>query len=106
MSYRRLGAPGVTELAATMGLLAGLSEHMSTKPGECCRCCGKVRALPMTHYWRLKKWLGERYGHRCRVICRGGGRGVGKFRSPVNVLVEFGDGSRVVGTRFCVRRLR
>ena len=54
----------------------------------------------MTHVWWFKKWLGERKGQPCRVLCRGNGKG------PRNVLVEFADGFRVVGTRFCVRRLK
>ena len=37
---------------------------------------------------------------RCKVLVRGVGNG------PRNVLVEFGDGERVVGTRWCVRRLK
>lgn len=52
----------------------------------------------MTHYWYFKKWLPGRKGEPCRVLARGNGRG------PRNVLVEFEDGFRAVGTRFCVRR--
>jgi hypothetical protein len=51
----------------------------------------------VTHWWRLKKWLPERYGEPCRVLARG---------RNGNTLVEFADGFRVVGTRWCVRRLR
>jgi len=52
----------------------------------------------MTHYWFFKKYLPERNGQPCRVLARGNGAG------PRNVLVEFADGYRVVGTRFAVRR--
>lgn len=52
-----------------------------------------------THYWRLRKWLRERYREPCRVFARGNGRG------PRNVLIEFADGTRVVATRFSVRPL-
>lgn len=55
---------------------------------------------PFTHYWFYKKYLGERNRQPCRVLARGTGKG------PRNVLVEFEDGYRVVGTRFCVRRLK
>jgi len=51
----------------------------------------------VTHVWRLKKWLPERYGEPCRVLARG---------RNGNTLVEFADGFRVVGTRWCVRRLK
>jgi hypothetical protein len=54
-----------------------------------------------THRWFFKKWLPERKGQLCRVLCRGRG---GK-RAPRNVLVEFQDGFRVVSTRFCVRKI-
>lgn len=54
----------------------------------------------MTHYWAFKKYLPERHRQACRVIARGNGKG------PRNVLVEFEDGTRVVGTRFSVRRAR
>jgi hypothetical protein len=54
---------------------------------------------PPDHVWRLRRYLPERYGQPCRVLARGRGRG------PRNVLVEFEDGFRVVGTRFCVRRV-
>lgn len=53
----------------------------------------------MTHFWCFRKYLPGRFGARCAVLARGRGAG------PWNVLVEFEDGYRVVGTRFCVRRL-
>lgn len=52
-----------------------------------------------THDWRLRKWLPGRYREPCRVLARGNGRG------PRNVLIAFADGTRVVATRFSVRRL-
>jgi hypothetical protein len=52
----------------------------------------------MTHYWAFKKYLPERHKQPCRVIARGNGKG------PRNVLIEFQDGYRVIGTRFCVRK--
>lgn len=53
----------------------------------------------MTHVWWMKRTLPERKGTPCRVIARGKGGG------PRNVLVEFEDGFRTVGTRFSVRRI-
>jgi hypothetical protein len=50
------------------------------------------------YVWWFRRTLPERKGQECRVIRRGNGRG------PRNVLVEFRDGFKVVGTRFCVRR--
>lgn len=50
------------------------------------------------YVWRLRKWMPERYGCRCRVLCRGRGPG------PRNVLVEFEDGCRFVTTRWAVRK--
>lgn len=37
----------------------------------------------MTHYWRIRKWLPERFNQRCRVLARG------KMNT---ILVEFEDG--------------
>ena len=54
---------------------------------------------PFNYFWRLRKWLPERYRQRCRVLAVGRGRG------PMNVLVEFEDGFKVVGIRYCVRRV-
>ena len=50
-----------------------------------------------THFWYWRKWLGHRHNHPCRVLARGA------FGS---VLVEFGDGYRVIAPRFAVRRIR
>ena len=51
----------------------------------------------MTHLWFWKAILGERKGQSCRVIC------TGKLTSA---LVEFGDGFRVVTSRYAVRKKR
>lgn len=50
----------------------------------------------MTHYWRVRTRLPERFGEPCRVLARG------RFN---NILVEFSDGTRVVTSRNYVRRL-
>lgn len=50
----------------------------------------------MTHIWRVRKWLPERFGQRCRVLA------VGRLNSA---LVEFEDGWRCVTVRYFVRRL-
>lgn len=53
----------------------------------------------MTHYWRVRKQLPERFKQPCRVWAAARGPG------PRNVGVEFADGTRVVTTRWNVRRL-
>lgn len=53
----------------------------------------------MTHYWRLRRYLPERHGQPCRVLCAGRGPG------PRNILVEFVDGFRCVSIRYSVRKL-
>ena len=50
----------------------------------------------MTHYWRIRKTLPERYGQPCRLVA------VGRLNSA---LIEFGDGTRHVVSRFALRRL-
>lgn len=52
------------------------------------------------YYWRLRRWLGERHGQRCRVVTRGRGPG------PRNIGVEFVDGYRTVTSRWAVRRAK
>jgi hypothetical protein len=49
----------------------------------------------MTHKWRVRTRLPDRFGQRCRVLVRG------RMNS---VLVEFEDGYRVVTSRYYVRR--
>lgn len=50
----------------------------------------------MTHYWRVRTNLPERYGQPCRLLI------TGRLNS---VLVEFEDGVRVVTSRYFIRRL-
>ena len=50
----------------------------------------------MTHVWRVKTRLPERFGKPCRVLARG------KLNA---VLVQFADGVRVLTNRWYVRRL-
>lgn len=50
----------------------------------------------MTHYWRVRTRLPERFGQRCQVLV--GGR-------LNSVLVQFEDGYRVVTSRHYIRRL-
>ena len=51
----------------------------------------------MTHYWRVRAKLPERFGQRCRVLARG------KMNS---CLVEFEDGWLVVTSRNFVRKIK
>ncbi len=55
-----------------------------------------TRALPATHVWRIKTRLPERKGQRCRIVARG------RLNS---CLVEFDDGTRVVTSRWSVRKI-
>ena len=48
------------------------------------------------HYWRVRKFLPERYGEPCKPII------FGRLNS---VLVEFADGTRYVTGRYNIRRL-
>lgn len=50
----------------------------------------------MTHYWRVRTHLPERFGQSCCVLVRG------RMNS---ILVEFADGHRVVTSRYFVRRI-
>ncbi len=50
---------------------------------------------PLTHVWRWKKWLPERHGQLCRVLTRG------KLNS---CMIEFADGTRVITSRYAVRK--
>lgn len=51
----------------------------------------------MTHTWRLKKWLPERYGQRCKITARGA-------KGAIRVVFE--DNFSVISNRFAVRRLK
>jgi len=54
--------------------------------------------MTMTHYWRVRTRLPERFGEPCRVLVRGG--------TMNSIMVEFGDGDKRVTSRWSVRRLR
>lgn len=49
----------------------------------------------LTHFWRIRKYLPERFGQACRVIARG------KMNA---IMVEFADGRRYITNRYFVRR--
>lgn len=51
-----------------------------------------------THFWRIRKWLPERYGQKCRLIV--------KWSKNGNIMIEFEDGTRHVTSRWNVRRLK
>ena len=50
----------------------------------------------MTQRWHWRKWMPERHGQLCRVLA------VGRMNSA---LVEFEDGTKVVTSRYAVRKL-
>ena len=50
----------------------------------------------LTHYWRVRKYLPERFGQRCRPLVYGRLNGV---------LVEFKDGARYVTNRYFIRKV-
>lgn len=50
----------------------------------------------MTHYWRVRATLPERFKQPCRVIARG------RMNS---ICIEFEDGVRHIVSRYAVRRL-
>lgn len=51
----------------------------------------------MTHYYRVRKWLPARHGEPCRILARG----------TMNAcLIEFADNTRVVCSRWSVRKLK
>jgi hypothetical protein len=49
----------------------------------------------VTHVWRLRVRLPERFGEACRVLARG---------TMNSCLIEFQDGTRHVASRFAVRK--
>jgi hypothetical protein len=51
----------------------------------------------MTHTWRWRKYLGERFGQPCRVVKAA--------RNMDAALVEFEDGYRVITSRYAVLRI-
>lgn len=50
----------------------------------------------MTHYWRVRATLPERFKQPCRIIARG------RMNS---ICIEFEDGVRHIVSRYAVRRL-
>ena len=52
-------------------------------------------ATTFPYYWRVRTRLPERFGKRCRVLCRG---------AMNSCLVEFEDGLFVCTSRWYVRR--
>ena len=51
----------------------------------------------LTHVWRWRRHLADRHGQACRVVS------TGKLNSA---LVEFGDGYRVITSRWAVRKAK
>lgn len=51
----------------------------------------------MTHYWRVRTTLPDRFGQPCRVLARG------RMNSAQ---IEFEDGTRHIVSRWAVRRRR
>ena len=51
----------------------------------------------LDHIWHWRSRLPERKGQPCRVLVRGG--------QMNSIIVQFGDGSRVVTSRYAVRRV-
>lgn len=51
----------------------------------------------MTHYWRVRATLPERFGEPCRVTARG------RMNS---IEVQFADGIKHIVSRYAVRRLK
>jgi len=52
------------------------------------------------YFYSWKKYKPERFGDRCMVLARGRGPG------PLNMLIEFLDGTRMVTPRYSVRRVK
>jgi hypothetical protein len=50
----------------------------------------------MTHYWRVRATLPDRFGQPCRVLARG------RMNS---ICIEFADGVRHIVSRYAVRLL-
>jgi hypothetical protein len=49
----------------------------------------------VSHTWRWRKYLPERFGQPCRIVA------VGRMNSA---LIEFADGYRVITSRYAVRK--
>ena len=70
-------------------------------PGAAAACCGHGVQAPYIlwdypYRWRVRTRLADRFGQRCRVLCRG---------AMNSCVVEFADGFRVVTSRWYVRRM-
>jgi len=53
--------------------------------------------MDFPYYWRVRTRLPERFGQRCRVLCRG---------AKNSCAVEFADGYRVVTSRWYMRKVK
>jgi hypothetical protein len=51
----------------------------------------------VTHYWRVRKFLPDRFGQHCRILA------VGKMNS---ILIVFEDGFKVLTCRYFVRKIK
>lgn len=60
----------------------------------------------MTHYWRIRARLPERYGQHCRILVRGAAGTHSWKKARSTIAVEFEDGFRVATSRWFVRRLQ
>ncbi len=56
-----------------------------------------VRLTDYPLYWRVRTRLPERFGQRCRVLCRG---------AMNSCVVEFDDAYKVITSRWYVRRVK
>lgn len=84
----------VIDLAKAFARLAPAAEAASQ---AMVKLAGLASANIFTHYWRVKTRLPERFGYRCRVTAYG---------AMNSCRVEFGDGFKVITSRYYVRRLR
>jgi len=50
----------------------------------------------VTHFWRVRRFLPDRFGQACRIVA------VGRRNT---IEVEFADGARFITIRYFVRRL-
>ena len=57
-------------------------------------------SVALDHFYRVRKWMPERFGQSCRVLIRARGPG------PRNVLIQFSDGTKVIVPRYSVRKLK
>jgi len=57
----------------------------------------KISIDGVTHFWRIRKWVPERFGQQCRLLA------CGRLNSA---LIEFADGAKVTTNRRFIRRLK